>query len=192
MHILTGQKGPQVGANRMVDGVLLPVHAFRTIAEMITGGVLEKHPKLKVISVENDIGWMPNYLKRLEWYSYRFGPQYPQLKMNAADYWRRQVYATFQDDVPGHPLPRHDRRRPPDVGLGLPALRLDVSQVARSDRAQLRDVPEDEQRKILGGNMVEVYNLQRIFGAVAGVTDGLRRAGSAAPIANQSPPGRRP
>ena len=35
------------------------------------------------------------------WYSWRFGPRFPQLKMNAADYWHRQVYATFQDDVPG-------------------------------------------------------------------------------------------
>ena len=47
---------------------------------MITGGVLDKHPRLKMVSVENDIGWMPNYLKRLEWYSYRFGPRFPKLK----------------------------------------------------------------------------------------------------------------
>ena len=73
----------------------------KTIAEMITGGVFERHPRLKIISVENDIGWLPNYLKRLEWYSWRFGARFPQLKQNAADYWRRQVYATFQDDVPG-------------------------------------------------------------------------------------------
>ena len=48
---------------------MLPVPAFKTIAEMITGGVFERHPQLKIISVENDIGWIPNYLKRLEWYS---------------------------------------------------------------------------------------------------------------------------
>jgi predicted TIM-barrel fold metal-dependent hydrolase len=88
IHILTRQGGPQVGANMIVDGVVLPVPAFRTIAEMITGSVLERHPKLKIISVENDIGWLPNYLKRLEWYSWRFAARFPQLKQNAADYWR--------------------------------------------------------------------------------------------------------
>ena len=69
VHILTRQGGPQVGPNPIVDGVVLPVPAFRTIAEMIMGTVLQRHPNLKLISVENDIGWIPNYLKRLEWYS---------------------------------------------------------------------------------------------------------------------------
>ena len=50
VHILTRQGGPQVGANPIVDGVVLPVPAFRTIAEMITGGVFDKHPRLKIIS----------------------------------------------------------------------------------------------------------------------------------------------
>ena len=63
IHILTRQGGPQVGANAIVDGVVLPVPAFKTIAEMITGGVFERHPHLKIISVENDIGWIPNYLE---------------------------------------------------------------------------------------------------------------------------------
>ena len=36
---------------------------------MITGGVFDKHPNLKMIRVENDIGWLPSYLKRMEWYS---------------------------------------------------------------------------------------------------------------------------
>ena len=33
-------------------------------------------------------------------------------------------------------------------------------------RRNFEGVPEDEQRKILGGNMIEVYSLQEIFGAV--------------------------
>jgi predicted TIM-barrel fold metal-dependent hydrolase len=167
VHILTGQKGPQVGANRMVDGVLLPVHAFRTIAEMITGGVLEKHPRLKIISVENDIGWMPNYLKRLEWYSYRFSPQYPQLKLNAADYWRRQVYATFQDDVPG--IRCRDMLGVDRLMWGSDYPHFD-STFPKSREAIARnflDVPEHEKERILGGNMIEVYSLQEIFSPVA-------------------------
>ncbi len=101
VHIITAQGRWGVGENHIVEGVLMLVPAFRTIAEMITGGVLERHPGLKIISVENDIGWLPNFLKRMRWYSYRTAARYPHLKMNAADYWQRQVYATFQDDVPG-------------------------------------------------------------------------------------------
>jgi predicted TIM-barrel fold metal-dependent hydrolase len=163
VHILTRQGGPQVGANALVDGVVLPVPAFKTIAEMITAGVLEKHPRLKIISVENDIGWMPNYLKRMEWYSYRFAPRYPQMKLNAAEYWRRQVYATFQDDIPGircrdligvenlmwgSDYPHFDSTFPDSKGA-----------IARN----FEGVPEDEMDLILRGNMVRVYNLQDVL-----------------------------
>jgi predicted TIM-barrel fold metal-dependent hydrolase len=163
IHILTRQGGPQVGANPIVDGVVLPVPAFKTIAEMITGAVFERHPQLKIISVENDIGWIPNYVKRLEWYSWRFGPRFPQLKMNAADYWRRQVYATFQDDVPG--MRCRDLIGVDKMMWGSDYPHFD-STFPKSRQAIARNfagVPEDEQALILGGNMVRVYNLQDIL-----------------------------
>ena len=163
IHILTGQNGPQVSRrNPLVDGVVLPVPAFRAIAEMITGGVLERHPNLKIISVENDIGWIPNYLKRMEWYSYRFKPLYPQMKLSASDYWKRQVYATFQDDLPGircrdmigvtqlmwgSDYPHFDSTFPDSKGA-----------IARN----LEGVPEEEMELILGGNMRRVYNLDGV------------------------------
>jgi predicted TIM-barrel fold metal-dependent hydrolase len=163
VHILTRQGGPQVGANPLVDGVTLPVPAFRTIAEMITGGVFEKHPHLKVISVENDIGWIPNYLKRMEWYSYRFGPRYPQLKLNAADYWKRQVYATFQDDVPGmrcRDLIGVDKLM---WGSDYPHFDSTFPKSREAIERNFEGVPEDEMELILGGNMVRIYNLQGVL-----------------------------
>jgi uncharacterized protein len=163
VHILTRQAGAQVGANPIVDGVTLPVPAFRTIAEMITGGTLEKHPNLKMVSVENDIGWLPNYLKRLEWYSWRFGPRFPQLKGNAADIWRRQVWATFQDDVPGircRDLIGVDRLM---WGSDYPHFDSTFPKSREAIERNFEGVPEDERRLILGENMVRVYNLQDVL-----------------------------
>jgi predicted TIM-barrel fold metal-dependent hydrolase len=165
VHILTRQGGPQIGSNPLVDGVVLPVPAFKTIAEMITGAVLENHPGLKMISVENDIGRIPNYLKRMEWYSYRFGPRYPQMKLNAADYWKRQVYATFQDDVPG--VRCRDLIGVDKLMWGSDYPHFD-STWPKSQEAIARNfegVPEDEMELILGGNMIQVYNLQDILQA---------------------------
>jgi predicted TIM-barrel fold metal-dependent hydrolase len=163
IHILTRQGGPQVGPNAIVDGVVLPVPAFKTIAEMITGTVLQRHPHLKLISVENDIGWIPNYLKRLEWYSWRFAPRFPQLKGNAADYWRRQVYATFQDDVPGvrcRDLIGVDKMM---WGSDYPHFDSTFPKSRQAIARNFAGVPEDEQELILGGNMVRVYNLQEVL-----------------------------
>ncbi|HEY0583846.1 MAG TPA: amidohydrolase family protein, partial [Chloroflexota bacterium] len=164
VHILTRQGGPQVGANQIVDGVTLPVPAFRTIAEMITGGVLDQHPRLKIISVENDIGWLPNYLKRLEWYSYRFGPRFPRLNgQNAADIWKRQVYATFQDDVPG--IRCRDLIGVDHLMWGSDYPHFD-STFPKSREAidrNLAGVAEDERELILGQTMLRVYNLQDVL-----------------------------
>lgn len=165
VHILTRQGGPQIGANPLVDGVVLPVPAFRAIAEMITGGVFENHPNLKMISVENDIGWIPNYLKRMEWYSYRFGPRYPLMKLNAADYWKRQVYATFQDDIPGmrcRDLMGVDKLM---WGSDYPHFDSTFPKSREAIERNFEGVPDDEMELILGGNMVRVYNLQEVLEA---------------------------
>jgi predicted TIM-barrel fold metal-dependent hydrolase len=159
VHVLTRQGGTQIGSNPLVDAVLLPIPAFRTIAEMITGGVLERHPRLKIVSAENDIGWLPNYLKRMDWYSYRFGPQYPQMKMNAAEYWKRQVHATFQDDVPG--VRCRDLIGVENLMWGSDYPHFD-STWPHSRAAIARNfagVPEGEAALILGGNMRRVYGL---------------------------------
>jgi predicted TIM-barrel fold metal-dependent hydrolase len=166
IHILTGQAGspPPVGPrNPLVDGVLLLVPAYRTISEMITSGVLEKHPDLKIISVENDIGWIPNFLKRMDWYSYRFGPRYPEMKMQGGDYWRRQVYATFQDDVPG--MRCRDMIGVTQLMWGSDYPHFD-STFPKSREAIARNfegVPDEEMELILGGNMMRVYGLQDVI-----------------------------
>ena len=104
---------------------------------------------------------MPNYLKRLEWYSYRFGPRFPKLNgQNAADIWRRQVYATFQDDVPG--IRCRDLIGVENLMWGSDYPHFD-STFPKSQEAIERNfegVPESERELILGENMVRVYNLQ--------------------------------
>jgi len=164
IHILTGQGGPQVGGpNPILDGVFMLIPGFKSMVEMITGGILERHPNLKIVSVEHDIGWMPNFVKRLEWYSYRFKPRYTQMKLNAADYWRRQVYATFQDDEPG--VRCRDMIGVDKLMWGSDYPHFD-STFPKSREAIARNfagVPEEEQQMILGGNMVRLYKLQDVL-----------------------------
>jgi len=71
----------------------------RSLAEIVCGGVLERFPRLIVVSAENDCGWFPHFLFRLDHAHEKFGrfAAYP-LPMRPSDYVRRQVYATFQED----------------------------------------------------------------------------------------------
>jgi predicted TIM-barrel fold metal-dependent hydrolase len=74
----------------------------RSLAEIVCGGVLERFPELIVVSAENDCGWFPHFLFRLDHAYERFGKDAASpLREHPSAYVRRQVYATFQDDPTG-------------------------------------------------------------------------------------------
>lgn len=74
----------------------------RTLSDMIFHGVFERFPDLKVVSVENDIGWMANYAHRIDHACEKFGALLPKpLPLKPSEYLKRNVFATFQDDPAG-------------------------------------------------------------------------------------------
>ena len=65
LHVLTGssEEGDLNGDRDFVASyVMFPRHIQQTIADLITEGVLERFPGLKVVSAEIDIGWIGTYL----------------------------------------------------------------------------------------------------------------------------------
>ena len=65
-------------------------------------GVLERDPNLKIVSSENDIGWIPHFLYRLDHAWMKFHAiEGTKLSMRPSDYFKRQVWGTFQDDPVG-------------------------------------------------------------------------------------------
>ncbi len=70
------------------------------LAELIFGGVLHRHPDLRIVLGESGIGWLPYVLDRmdLEWEERL---RHLELSLPPSGYFRRQVYATFQLDEAG-------------------------------------------------------------------------------------------
>ena len=72
----------------------------RVMANLVISGVLERHPRLNVVSVESGIGWIPFVLEAL-------GHQLREvsldhLPLTPLEYFQRQLYACFwfeADDV---------------------------------------------------------------------------------------------
>jgi len=159
LHILTGARGTGLSADLIGSYMNLPREISTSIVEMITSGVLERHPKLKVVSAENDIGWLAWYLDRLDHAYGRWGTRYPEMKMPASNYWRRQVYSTWQDDIAG--------ARTRDL-IGVETL-MWASDYPHGDSTwpnsqaviaeNFAGIPEDEKRLMLRGNMARVYGL---------------------------------
>src|SRR4029077_7193277 len=76
------------------------INMANILMAMIYGGVLERFPRLRVVLGEAGIGWIPYILWRMdgEWEE-----QFKDLSltMPPSEYWKRQVWATYQTDPVG-------------------------------------------------------------------------------------------
>ena len=166
-----------IGTNRLgVDAQCPPVdpntpsyqsnrdHWVRaSMAHLIYTGVFERYPKLWVGAVEHELGWIPYFLERLDYYytqtaiginSYRYKED-----MLPSDYFRRNVFVGFQEDLSGI----RDRHL---IGVDLLQWGSDYphpeSTFPRSREILediLADCTEGEKAKIVGGNAARVYNI---------------------------------
>jgi predicted TIM-barrel fold metal-dependent hydrolase len=101
LHILTsrGGTGPSQHYGMLLNLATIHHAIERTLVVMVYGGVFEKFPGLKIVSAENDVGWMAYLMYRLDTVQHRMGTLGGmKLPMRASDYIKRQVYATFIAD----------------------------------------------------------------------------------------------
>ncbi len=108
LHILTGAKGTAGHAGKVLNtsmrgveqmtSVISMVHPIeRTLTTLVYGGVLERYPRLKIVSAENDVAWIAFFLFRIDKYMSRGMGKYT-LPLKPSEYIKRQVWATFIDD----------------------------------------------------------------------------------------------
>ena len=76
-----------------------PVELMGAIASMTTGGVLERHPKLRCAFLEGTAGWLHWWLWRLDDQWEKFGPGCEfQLQRAPSEYFKRQCYIALDVD----------------------------------------------------------------------------------------------
>lgn len=103
LHTSTGHaRESRYNVNRYMRTMTLPHETQRTLTTLIFSGVLERFPGLKIVSAENDIGWIGHYLQRADFAAKKFRYADPTpAKLLPSEYFQRQIYATFMDDAIG-------------------------------------------------------------------------------------------
>jgi len=102
-HILTTKQGPLSQSPRgpRINTFLSIIRGNQDIiGTMIFGGVFDRHPNLKVVCVEADAGWAPHYMYRMDhaYKRHRYWMKAPPLDRLPSDYFKENIYLTFQDD----------------------------------------------------------------------------------------------
>jgi predicted TIM-barrel fold metal-dependent hydrolase len=94
------QVGDRFGADlQMVHTACHPMEMMLAVISMIGGGVLERHPNLRVAFLEGNCGWVPFLLWRLdEHYEVTFKRPNSPLTMKPSDYFKRQCFVSVEAD----------------------------------------------------------------------------------------------
>jgi predicted TIM-barrel fold metal-dependent hydrolase len=94
------QVGEQFGYNSMLRHVFChPTEQMLATASFCGGGILERHPNLKVGFLEGNCSWLPFLLWRLDEHWEREGDVHaPELTMAPSEYFKRQCYASVEPD----------------------------------------------------------------------------------------------
>jgi predicted TIM-barrel fold metal-dependent hydrolase len=83
-----------------------PMQLDEPLAMMVYSGVLETRPKLRLVLAESGIGWLPYFVKRLDAAGEKHIPRATdyRLKAKPSEIFKRQVYATFEEEPLGPEL----------------------------------------------------------------------------------------
>jgi predicted TIM-barrel fold metal-dependent hydrolase len=139
-----------------------PFDMMETLTLLTCGGVLERFPRLRVILLEANGGWIVPWLERLDHHYEVFRFDVPWLKMKPSEYFRRQCWISFDPDestiafTARSPLVGADRiiwaSDYPHPDAKIPG----VVDELREATATLSDA---ERARILGLNAAELYGL---------------------------------
>ena len=91
----------QLGSWRMPACVaVIPIQLDEALAGMIFSGMLEQRPNVKFVLGEGGLGWIPYVLERLDHEHHKYYDKTAdhRLSMLPSEIFRRQVYATYEDE----------------------------------------------------------------------------------------------
>jgi len=78
--------------------------AQQFLGNLILSGVFDRHPKLKVVCAEFDVGWVANLVQQVDYWFGRASTYDAEKNINKhppSEYFKRNAFFTYQDDRAG-------------------------------------------------------------------------------------------
>jgi predicted TIM-barrel fold metal-dependent hydrolase len=140
-----------------ISGAMLFFNNGKVVANLIYSGLLDRFPRLKFVSVESGIGWVPFLLEALDYQLVEIAAN-RHFDRKPSEYFRRNFYACFwfeQNDVA-------DTVR--KVGVDNVLFETDFPHPTSlfpidNLEARLGQLTQDERAKVLSLNAAKLYNI---------------------------------
>lgn len=103
VHEGLSDSAPTLGRERFSNPAMLHVlsHPFEQMsacAGLILNGVLDRHPKLKIVFLESGSGWLPYWLERMDSHWDTWRKILPAIRMKPSEYFKRQCMISTEPD----------------------------------------------------------------------------------------------
>ena len=171
LHVGTDRGDPRAGDSGFrLDVKNVPPSAFvnkdfqvrQAFADLILSGVLERHPGLRVGTVEHELAWIPFFLDQMD-YTYTDRPRrgdwhrFADPDVRPSQFFAKQCFASFQEDAIG-------LRMSDLIGVGTLMWGSDYPHTESTfPRSQeilsriLEGTPPEDVRRIVSTNAAELY-----------------------------------
>ncbi|WP_216892618.1 amidohydrolase family protein [Nocardia alni] len=142
-----------------VEISLFATNLMWTTSDLLFSGVLQRHPKLKIVLAEGGIGWIPYITERCDytWERHRWYMDIDK-ETRPSELFRKHFYGCFIDD-------EHGVKNRHEIGIDRITFEVDYPHSdsnwpnTRRRAAQvLADVPDDEVEQMLSGNVRTLFN----------------------------------
>jgi predicted TIM-barrel fold metal-dependent hydrolase len=146
-----------------IGGTLLFIGNSRVVVNTILSRVFDRHPDLKLVSVESGIGWIPFILETLDYEMAENAPrELAKMAKPPSEYFKSNIYATFWFENHRNKLPDLIEAVGEDNILfetDFPHPTCMYPSPLKTVEAKMLTLPETTRNKILGENARGLYRL---------------------------------
>lgn len=163
LHIFTSRRSEVEVKKALQTYMQGPHYVQLTLVDMVSGGVFERFPQLKIVSAENDVSWLPHFLYRLDHGYDKFRKfEGVDLKLMPSEYIKRQVYATFVFEDAWADMHKHYGMSSLMWSSDYPHADSTWPRSLEYIAEHFKGVPEDTLVKVLSDNVASLYGINRL------------------------------
>jgi uncharacterized protein len=164
-HILTGHSYTKTGQKGGVAGIKDAVNtktndSANTLFDFIFSGAFDRHPNLRLLLAESEIGWLPFLLQQWDYYFERFRRSNSlPINRKPSEIFDEHVFGTFLEDYVGTRAFPHWGEKNCMWSNDYPHFNMTFPNSRQVVERHLKGLSEEKRRRLTRDNAIQLFNL---------------------------------